>query len=190
MLRLIYKIFVGLLVSIVNASSHTKCVSLSNQKCMIQPTLIDLHPSEYSQKFHYYPFAVKLDRCVGSCNILSDSSNKVCDLLKTEDSNLSVFNMIIGISKLRTLTKHISCKCKYKFDVRNCNSDQWLNNSKYWCECKKRHVCEKNYVWNPATCNCKDGKDLGSIIDDSAITCDEIIETYEEEESLMKNSSL
>ena len=41
---------------------------LSNQKCMIQPTFINLHPNEYSQEFHYYPFAVKLDRCVGSCN--------------------------------------------------------------------------------------------------------------------------
>ena len=40
------------------------CVSLSNQKCMAQPTLISLHPNEYRQKFHYYPFAVKLDRCV------------------------------------------------------------------------------------------------------------------------------
>ena len=30
--------------------------------CMIQPTLINLHPNEYSQKSHYYPFAVKLDR--------------------------------------------------------------------------------------------------------------------------------
>ena len=31
---------------------------------MIEPTLINLHPNEYSQEFHYYPFAVKLDRCV------------------------------------------------------------------------------------------------------------------------------
>ena len=26
-----------------------------------------------------------------------------------------------------------------------------------WCECKKHHVCEKDYVWNPAACNCKNG---------------------------------
>ena len=32
----------------------------------IQPTLIDLHPNEYTQELHYYPFTVKLDRCVGS----------------------------------------------------------------------------------------------------------------------------
>ena len=32
---IIKKIFIVLLTSILNASSHTKCVSLSNQKCMI-----------------------------------------------------------------------------------------------------------------------------------------------------------
>ena len=40
-----------LLTSIVSASNHTKCVSLSNQKCMIKLTLINLNPNEYSQTF-------------------------------------------------------------------------------------------------------------------------------------------
>ena len=80
----------GLFINTVNASNHTKYVSLSNKKCEIQPTLINLHPNEYSQEFHYYPFAVKLDRCVGSCNTLNDLSNKVCIPNKTEDLNLSV----------------------------------------------------------------------------------------------------
>ena len=34
-------------------------------------------------------------------------------------------------------------------------------------------MCARNCVWNPATC----GKHLASIIDDSVITCDEIIVT-------------
>ena len=59
MFGIIEKIFIVLLTSIVNASNHTNCVSLSNQKCMTQPTLINLHLNEYSQEFHYYPFAVK-----------------------------------------------------------------------------------------------------------------------------------
>ena len=42
----------------VNASNHIKCVSLSNQKCEIQLTVINLDPNEYSQKFHYYQFTV------------------------------------------------------------------------------------------------------------------------------------
>ena len=45
------------------------------------------------------------------------------------------------------------------------------------CDCKKCHVCEKDYVWNPATCNCENGKYLTSIMDDSVIECDKIIYT-------------
>ena len=44
--------FIVLLSSIVNDSNHTKCVSLSNQKCKIQPTLINLY--EYNQKIPVY----------------------------------------------------------------------------------------------------------------------------------------
>ena len=44
---------IGLLISVANASNHTKCVSLSNQKYMTQPTLINLHRSEYNQEFQY-----------------------------------------------------------------------------------------------------------------------------------------
>ena len=42
----------GLLISTVNASNHAKCVLLSNQKCMNQPTLINLHPNEKVEKFN------------------------------------------------------------------------------------------------------------------------------------------
>ena len=61
---------------------------------MTETALINLHPNEYSQELYYYPFVVKLDRSVGSCNTLNDLSNKVCVSNKTEDLNLSVFNMI------------------------------------------------------------------------------------------------
>ena len=121
MFRLVKKIFIGLLISIVNASNHKKSVLLSNQKCMIQPTLIDLHSNEYSQEFHSYPFAVKLDMCVGSCNTLDDLSIKVCVANKTEDLNLNRFNMITGINESKAFTKHMSCKSKNKFVGRNCN---------------------------------------------------------------------
>ena len=67
---LLKKIFIGLLTGIVSASNHKKCLLLSNQKCITQPTLINLHPNEYSQQLQYYPSAVTLDRCVGSCNTL------------------------------------------------------------------------------------------------------------------------
>ena len=137
MFGLINKIFIVLLTGLVNGSNHTKCVSLSNQKCMIQPTLINLHPNEYSQDFHYYPFSVKLQRCAVVCNNINDLSNKLCVPDKTEDLNLSVFNMITGINESKT--------CIFE-------------NVKY----------------------------LASIMDDSAIMCDEVIKSYDEEKKLFQ----
>ena len=87
--------------------------------------------------------------------------------------------MITGINESKTLTRHISCECKCKFHGRKRNSDQWWNNDKCRRECKKHHIYEKDYVWNPATCNCENGKYLASIMDDSVITCDEIINVKE-----------
>ena len=61
-----------------------------------QPTLINLHPTGCSQESLYYPFPVELDRSVGNCNTLNGLFNKVYVPNKTEDLNLSMFNMITG----------------------------------------------------------------------------------------------
>ena len=80
---------------------------VEQSKCMIQPNIINLHPDEYSQKRHYHPFAVNLDRCIESCNTLNDLFNKVCIPNNTEHLNLSVFNMIAGTNELETLKKSL-----------------------------------------------------------------------------------
>ena len=111
---------------------------------MIQPTLINIHPNEYSQELHYYPSAAKLDKSVGSCNTLNDLPSKVCVPIKTEDSYIYICVWNDYMKKwIKILAKDMSCKCKCRFDERKCNSDQWWNKDKCWCECKKRHVCEK-----------------------------------------------
>ena len=166
--------FIVLLTSLINASSHTRCVFLSNQKCKIQPTFINLCPNEYSQELHYSP----LDRYVGSCNTLNDLSNKVCVPNKTEDLNIHIFNMITGINESKILANYISCECKWTFDERKCNSNQKWNNDKCRCECKnlkEQNACEKDYIWNLATCGCESCEYLAGFIDDSVIICDEII---------------
>ena len=86
-----------------------------------------------------------------------------------------MFYIITEINESKTLTKHISCDCKWGFDGRQCNSDQWWNNDKCWWECKKRHISKKD-VWNLATCNCENEKFLANTMDDSVIICDEIID--------------
>ena len=149
---------------------------LSNQKCEIQSTLTNLHPNEYSQQFHFYPFSVKLDRSAAGCNTINDLSHKACVSNKREDLYLSVFNIIAGTYQLKTLAKHISCECKWKFDETKYKSNQWWDNNKCWCECKKYNISEKEYVWNPSSRICENGKYLASIMV-TVITCDEVIES-------------
>ena len=62
--------------------------------------------------------------------------------------------MITGINESKTLTKYISCKCKFKLNGTKSNSNQLWDNNKYRCEWKKYHICEKDYIWNPARCSC------------------------------------
>ena len=141
---------------------------------MTQPTLINLHPNGYYQEFHYYPFAAKSDRCVGSYNTLNDLSNKVCVPNKTEDLNLSVFNMITGINESKALKNIYHVNVNVNLMEKKCNSNQWWNNDKCRCECKKVMYVKK--VMFGILLHCDNGKYLASIIDDSAIICDEVID--------------
>ena len=81
---------------------------------------------------------MKLDKYIGSYNNPNDLSNKVCVPNKTEDLSTHVFNIITGKNESKTLTKDVSCDCKCKFGGKKCNPDQWWNNKKCRCECKKK----------------------------------------------------
>ena len=59
MFGLIKIMLIVLLTGLVNGYNHTKCVLLINQKCQIQLTLVNVHPNENTQEFHYYPFAIR-----------------------------------------------------------------------------------------------------------------------------------
>ena len=66
----------------------------------------------------------------------------MCFKKKTEDLNLTMFNMIAGLNYINK----VSCEYKCEFDGRKCNSDQWSNNHKCLCECRKCHVCVKDHI--------------------------------------------
>ena len=175
--------FMELSNSIVNASNHTKCVSLGNSKCIIQTTLINWHPNKYSQEFHYYPFTFKLDR-----NALNDLSNKACVSQQNGRFKSKHVQHNYRNKWIENISKHISCQSKHRFDGRKCNSDRRGNNDKCLFECKKRNVCEIYHIWSPGTGSCENGKYLASIMDDLGIMCDEIIESYDQETKTIPKS--
>ena len=57
--------------------------------------------------------------------------DRICVPNKTEDINLNVCNLITKINKSNTLTNHILCECKCKFDGKIYNLNQKWNNNNY-----------------------------------------------------------
>ena len=99
--------------------------------------------------------------------------------MKDKVLNLRAFNMITGINKSRTLIKHISRKLECMYDGRKYQLHQNWTNDRVSVSVKiyKSIVCDKGYFRNSVTCNCKNGKYVGSIIGDPVVICDEIINT-------------
>ena len=62
------------------SSLATKYFFLNNEPCMVRSTLIDLNPVELK----YYRFMISLNKCSGSCNVLS---SKICVPKKTKYIN-------------------------------------------------------------------------------------------------------
>ena len=53
--------------------------------------------------------------------------------------------MITNKNEAKTITKHISCHCKCKFNSSTCESNQEWNNKTCQVECKNYRKCEKDY---------------------------------------------
>ena len=93
------------------AHGKTNCLSSNDEPCVIRLTLIDLNPPS----LQYYPFMISLDKCSGSCNVLSP---KMCLPKKTKDINVKVLNMITNKTEAKIIRKYISCDCQCKFNSK------------------------------------------------------------------------
>ena len=114
---------------------------------MVRPTLIDLNPV----KLKYYSFLISINKCTGSCNVLS---SKICVPKETKDIDVKAFNMITNKNETKAMTEHILCTCNCKFNSAMCNSNQKWNSKKCQYECKNYRTCKKDYSWNRSTCIC------------------------------------
>ena len=115
------------------------------------------------------------------CNTLNELFNQICVRNRTEDLNISMFNIITGINESKTLTRHISCECKYKFDERKyiqINGGMTINID---VSVKNVYV-KKNYVWIPATCSSENGGIFRKHYEwfSDYVSC-EVLELYDEE---------
>ena len=99
----------------------------------------------------FYPFSLKINRCIGNCNNINDPYAKFCVPDTVKDLNIRVFNLMSRNNETRYIEWHKSCKCIYRLDKIICNSKQRSNEDKCRCECKK--LIDKGVI--PSNCDCE-----------------------------------
>ena len=113
-----------------------------------------------------FPYKIKVDKCVGSCNGVENPYFKVYlpDVVK----NISVkyFDLISRKNVLRNVSFHKRCKCGSLLDEKVCNNKQKWNKNKCRCECLEIKECDNNYSWNVANCRCELRKAAALIVEE------------------------
>ena len=69
-----------------------------------------------------YPYKIKINRCVGSCNDKNNSYSKVCISNIVKNISVKVFDLISGENVLKNITFHKTCKYDCLLDEKVCNS--------------------------------------------------------------------
>ena len=55
-------------LSVLASINPLKCISMSNQDCKLRPEFVNINSDEPT----FYPYSVKVNKCSGSCNNISD----------------------------------------------------------------------------------------------------------------------
>ena len=66
-----------------------------------------------------FPYTIKVDRCIGSCNNLANPYSKVCVPDIVQNISVKVLQ-----NKFREISFHKSCKCDCLLNETVCNDKQ------------------------------------------------------------------
>ena len=134
-----------------------ECLSVTNQKCMPRPKILDVNEGVGEALF--YPYNVLVNKCSGSRDTLDDPMAKLCIPNVIKSVNMKVYDFLMGFIETRNVLWHESCKCLCRFNSSACNSKQIWNSDTCSCDCNGDFAgimtCNKEYMWNPSTCACE-----------------------------------
>ena len=101
-----------------------------------------------------YPYSIKVNRCNGNFNNITNPYSRVCVPDITKNVTLKIFGLVTLTNKTKQIIIHESCKCVCRLDPIVCNNKQKWNKDKCRCESLVNKKCG-NKFWNPNSCNCE-----------------------------------
>ena len=87
------------------------CFLLKNEECKVRKVIVD---NDYTT----FPYKIKFDKCVGSCNDIKNPYFKICLPDSVENISVKVFDLLSQRNKLRDISFHKSCKCSSLLDKK------------------------------------------------------------------------
>ena len=155
------------------------CLLLKNQECGVRKVIVD---SDYMT----FPYKIKVDECVGSCNDAENPYFKVYlpDAVKIISGKS--LDLISGKSVLKNISFHQSCKCGCLLGEKVCNNKQKWNKEKCRCEYLKEEKCSGNSFFNVVNCSCEMKKAPALIKEECDIETSETIECENKTVTLVK----
>ena len=92
MFRFIKKIFISATVlfnSLLSVNS-LECISIKNEECKVRPEIVNIN----SDNPIFYPFNIKVNKCIGNCNNINDLYAEICIPDGVKKSNVKIFNLM------------------------------------------------------------------------------------------------
>ena len=136
MFKLIKKVVMIVLITIASAKS---CFLLKDQECSVKKTII-------KDDYITYPYNIKVDRCIGSCNNITNPYSKVCVPYIIKNGIGKVFDLISQQNEMKEISFHKSCKCDCLLNETVCNDKQKWNSEKCQCKCLKIEKCKDGFI--------------------------------------------
>ena len=134
-----------------------ECLSVTNQKCIPRPKILEVNEGVGEASF--YPYNVLVNKCSGSCDTLDDPMAKLCVPNVIKIVNMKVYNFLMRLNEARNALWYEICKCMCRLNSSVCNSKQIWNSDSCSCDCNEDFAgimtCNKGYMWNPSTCTCE-----------------------------------
>ena len=76
-----------------------ECISMINQECKVRSEIVNINSNDPI----FYPFSIKINKCSGNCNNISNPYARICVPDTVKNLNVKAFNLI----SLTNETSHI-----------------------------------------------------------------------------------
>ena len=103
-------------------------ISMKTQECKVREVIIN-------NEYMLYPFSIKVNKCSGYCNNISNPYSRVCVPNVVKNIIVKVFDLTSWKNKTKQIKWYESCKCVCRLNSIICNNTQKWNKGKCRCDC-------------------------------------------------------